>query len=134
MYMYGKSNIYKRKLYWREMSVREWERKKMKNCVICLMESFTPLFTAWTWQTLFNHFQFCISNSASSSYIFSSLLLLLACLLVFIFSFSFNEWKWRKEMFLWDFEMPWMDGKRSSKQKISFFPIFMLKNCQDSVL
>lgn len=34
------------------------KREKMKNCVICLMESFTPLFTAWTWQTLFNHFQF----------------------------------------------------------------------------
>lgn len=118
MYMHGKSNIYKRKLYWRD------EEEKMKNCVICLMESFTPLFTAWTWQTLFNHFQFV--SAIALHHLTYFLLFSLLLLLVFIFSFSFNEWMEMKKGNAFYEISNAMNGWEKKLEAKDFFFLFFL--------
>jgi len=118
VYMHGKSNIYKRKLYWRD------EEEKMKNCVICLMECFTPLFTAWTWQTLFNHFQFvsAIALHHLTYFLLFSLLLMLL-LLVFIFS-RFHSMEMKKGNVFYEISNAMNGWEKKLEAKDFFFLLF----------
>lgn len=98
------NQIYISENYTASKRERHSEEKKMKNCVICLMESFTPLSLLHERDKHYSSISVCISNSASSSFIFSFPFYLDALLTILQFSSlffsSFNgNWKWERKIF-----------------------------------